>query len=448
MTRIHSAADYVHQTRYNRQNLSGGGLDWSNQPTLYKTYSRVEAVPLPRQLTLPRVPALTVLQGKTVRSPQALNLTRLAEILFMGYGFTHQVEYGSETFLYRSAPSAGALYPSEIYLAARDLDDLPDGLYHYSLTDFSLVRLRSGPLPGDMPGPALILTNIFFRSAWKYKDRAFRYCLLDMGHLAENLMLALSATGIGAELVTDFDDDRPNTYLGVDPHREAAMALILLGTNSAVHRDAGGVVPDDPPQAEPEAKHPDLPPIIPRIADLTAERLAGGSGRDLTWPDLKEVDLPNIGNRTEDAPTLVQAMQNRRSRRNFRARTSSPDDLAEILAASLIADAGRMVNVGCVISEIDGLSDGYYVFNSLSGRIGLHKGGFLTPALSGAALGQEWFSRAAVTLVFTAPLARLEQELGPRALRLAFLTAGRIGQRAYLAAEALGWGACGVGAFF
>ena len=68
--------------------------------------------------------------------------------------------------------------------------------------------------------------------------------------------------------------------------------------------------------------------------------------------------------------------------------------------------------------------------------------------LSKTALNQDWLGRANLVLAVSAPLERLERSIGPRAFRLAYLAAGRLGQRAYLAAEAMDWGCCGVGAFF
>ena len=211
---LDSVVDYLHQTVYDRSSMGEGGLDWSTKPETYKTYPDTDLKSLPRELSLPKVGSTLSLLGQAVRSPQPLDMVGLANLLFMANGFTSQTDYGREIFLYRSAPSAGALYPVEIYLSALGIEGLEDGLYHYSIMDFALTRLRSGPPPAGCPGPALILTSLYFRSAWKYRNRAYRYCLLDCGHVAENLMLVAPTLGFKADFQVDFDDRLINGYLG------------------------------------------------------------------------------------------------------------------------------------------------------------------------------------------------------------------------------------------
>ena len=70
------------------------------------------------------------------------------------------------------------------------------------------------------------LTAIFFRSAWKYRARAYRYHLLDTGHVAENLILALKASKLPFSVTYDFDDGTVNRLLGLDDQKEVALAII------------------------------------------------------------------------------------------------------------------------------------------------------------------------------------------------------------------------------
>ncbi|MEW6263915.1 MAG: SagB family peptide dehydrogenase [Thermodesulfobacteriota bacterium] len=446
-TGLDSAAQYHRLTRYSRLSLSGGGLDWSNQPSLYKAYPEAERVDLPRDLVLPKAPAQLILAGRAARSPQPLNLTVLADLLFMAYGFTAKTYHGSEAFLYRSAPSAGALYPVEIYLAARGVTGLADGLYHYSLLDFSLTMLRPGPPPAEINAPALLLTALFFRGAWKYRDRAFRYCLLDAGHTAENLLLAGAALGLNAELRTEFDDAALLDYLGLDGKKEAPLALVGLG-ESTPPGVSGAEPGPGPPSAADVAPRETVFELISAAAALTAAPLSGGGLTDLCFSRGPEVTLPPPDWEGFEGLSLVQALQRRRSRRNFRPKTLPRSELARALDLIAGPDVGRPVNLGFTSNEVQDLSDGYYLAGRDDDKLRRHKSGFLGPALASAALDQEWLGRANLVLVLTAPLARLEEGLGPRSLRLAYLAAGRLGQRAYLAAEVLDWGCCGVGAFY
>lgn len=422
-------------------------MDPKNRPNPDKVYPGAQSVALPRDLVLPRAEARPALRGDLIRRPQPLNLASLAGLLFMAYGFTDRVELGSEVFLYRSAPSAGALYPTEIYLAAREIDGLDDGLYHYSLTDFALTRLRQGVPPKGVPAPALILTSLFFRSAWKYLDRAFRYCLLDTGHVAENINLAGPLLGLDTMFSPAFDDDLISNYLGLDRDREAPLGLVRLGP--APEDPARDSSLTGPPASEPIARREDVFDLVASAARLTAAPLAQAQGMDLAWTQSAQIGLPDPDWEGFESPTLVQVLQKRRSRRNFKPRTVLRNELVRFL--DLVVPPGLediRINIGFLTNEVQDLADGFYHFRLKDRSLERHKGGFLGPGLALSALSQDWLGRANLTLVLTAPLERLEESLGPRALRLAYMDAGRIGQRAYLAAEAFGWGCCGVGAFF
>ena len=422
-------------------------MDPKNRPSPDKIYPGTQSVALPRDLVLPRAEARLALKGDLIRSPQPLNLASLAGLLFMAYGFTDRVELGSEVFLYRSAPSAGALYPTEIYLAAQEIKGLDDGLYHYSLTDFALTRLRQGVPPAGVPAPALILAGLFFRSAWKYLDRAFRYCLLDTGHVAENINLAGPVLGLDTRFTPAFDDDLITGYLGLDRDREAPLGLVRLGP--APEGSAKTSPLTGPPVSEPIARREEVFDLVASAARLTAAPLAQAQGIDMAWPRGSQIDLPAPDWEGFESPTLVQVLQKRRSRRNFKPRAVLRNELARLL--DLVVTPGLediRVNIGFLTNEVQDLADGFYHFRVKDRGLERHKGGFLGPGLALSAFSQDWLGRANLIFVLTAPLERLEEALGPRALRLAYLDAGRIGQRAYLAAEAFGWGCCGVGAFF
>ncbi|MFH1136701.1 MAG: SagB/ThcOx family dehydrogenase [Pseudomonadota bacterium] len=446
---LEQAFQYQRRTVYSHAGASGGAMDWSNKPTPYKTYPQAVQIPLPRDLTLPKAPARAVLKDQLAPPRRPLSLTALSNLLFMAYGFTSKVDYGPEVFLYRSAPSAGALYPVEIYLAARGIEGLADGLYHFSVIDFSLELLQAG-VPEGLPAPALILTGIFFRSAWKYRDRAFRYCLLDAGHAAENFVLAGRTMGLNPLFTAEFDDRLINAGLNLDPAREAALAVIRL--DGEIELPTSGEIPafspDRFPLAEATAPHEQIFDLIAEAVRLTSTPLHRSAQPSPERSEGVIMTMPEPDWSGFEGPSLVGAMQNRRSRRNFTPKAVSREQLVKLLDLMQTSDPRRTPNLGFVSNHVADVPDGYYHCRERSHNLACRRKGFFNPALADAALSQDWLGRAMVTLVLTADLGRLEQEFGPRALRLAYLEAGRIGQRAYLAAEVLGWGCCGVGAFF
>ena len=445
MSEFQKASDYQRLTMYRPDTMSGGGMDWSNRPELYKSYPSAEQIALPRELNLPRADAWTALNGGFKRPPAPLNLDTLARLLFMAYGFTNQVTYGTEMYLYRSAPSAGALYPVDIYVAARDIEGLEDGLYHYSVIDFALTRLRRGAPPSNIPAPGLILTGLFFRSAWKYMKRAFRYCLLDAGHAAENIRLAGEALGLQPQVSADFHDREVNQYLGLDDQREITLAVVQLG--DAAPAGVLAPVPAEPvPSAAPVAQREDLFDEIIQVARITAEPLTAPPS-EFPWPSDHAVSPPAPNWADFSGPTLVKVLQERRSRRNFKPQTVTQQELARLLDMVVTPQTNRAFKLGLVLNEVQDMPDGLYFVNAPEPELVISQRGFISPSLAMAALGQDWVGRANVIMVAIAPLDQLEQQYGSRSLRVAYLEAGRLGQKAYLAAETMGWGCCGVGAF-
>lgn len=141
----------------------------------------------------------------------------------------------------RTAPSAGALYPIETYVAVDRVEGIEPGLYHVDVRKQALEPIRIGSVAGDVMLAGLgqdflrtapvvfILTGFFQRTRWKYHQRHYRYVCWEAGHIAQNVYLAAEATGLGACVVGAFLDTTLNTLLGVDGREEAALGLIAVG---------------------------------------------------------------------------------------------------------------------------------------------------------------------------------------------------------------------------
>jgi len=144
---------------------------------------------------------------------------------------------------FRTAPSAGALYPVETYVAAARVDGVASGLYHWELPEerLALVEARNDVaeaaaaacLGQEMVARApatFIWSAVWGRSARKYGDRALRYAYLDAGHLAQNLHLAAESLGLGACMIGAFLDDEMNALVGVDGEEEAVVYAACVGS--------------------------------------------------------------------------------------------------------------------------------------------------------------------------------------------------------------------------
>lgn len=141
----------------------------------------------------------------------------------------------------RAAPSAGALYPLEIYLIAWNIAGLDSGLYHYCVVPHCLEQLKTGDfaklaceyaMADDISATAsalFVVTAIFQRTMIKYQDRGYRFALLEAGHLAQNMCLMSAAMNLGILPIGAFLDDEVNLLLGLDGVNETALYPLAVG---------------------------------------------------------------------------------------------------------------------------------------------------------------------------------------------------------------------------
>ena len=238
------AEDYGRQfqdrSKYDRNSMEPHILDWENQPSVYKEYpgspeTGLLAPAFPQNIDLKEV----ISRRRSVRTfaKKAVTLQQLSTMLWASAGITKR----TANFAFRAAPSAGALYPIETYLVVNNVEGLEPGLYHYSVRKHVLQQLRKGELGKAAAAAALdqniaagaavdfIWTAVFQRSAWKYRQRAFRYVYLDCGHIAGQLSLAAVALNLGSCNIAAIYDGEMNALLGVDGEEESVLYMCCVG---------------------------------------------------------------------------------------------------------------------------------------------------------------------------------------------------------------------------
>lgn len=467
---IHTAAGYHRRTSYRRGALTPHMLDWANQPRRTKTYPDLQKVPLPADTAIPHTDYASLVTGVRTMHDDGVaqpDLAALSAVLRLTHTVTARSLHGGQPFYYRSVASAGALYPFELYLAVHQAEGLEAGLYHFDPFDFSLTRLRLGRLPIIPPVPdgtaaTFYVSGIFFRSAWKYRSRAYRYVLLDAGHLLENLRLALLALGLPFFIQLDFDDHQAATLLGLDPSREVCLACVHL---TAVNAAPAG----DPPAVEPlSAAVVAASSVSDNILDYAAIRkihqagmqMAGASAADRAetvrptaqpaghW---QPVSMPPAAT----GPDHARVLQQRRSRRNFVPEPLARNDLMALMTlltassgAGLPGDQRSVLLPGCLIGAGQPVPAGVYLLDVRRRQLGRVAAGDLMAPMAAACLDQMWLKNAAMHLLFMSDPAALDRNWGARGYRYAMIEAGRLGQQAYLAATFMGLGACGIGAIY
>ena len=476
---IKSALEYHRITSYQRHDMRPHFLDWNNTPRTYKVYPDLSTVVLKSTGAGPRKSIWDLLESKTETDPKSqIDITTLSDVLWLSYTLTAKRQMGSQTMYYRSVPSAGALYPTELYICSHHIEDLEPGVYYYDIHGFSLKQLRSGnyaPLmladqnaasSGDVAA-TILLSGIFFRSSWKYRTRAFRYVTLDTGHLLENVVLALNLFKLPHTVSYEFTDDRLNQLIGVDGKREACFVCIQLYDQS-------------------ESDRPGLDRKTQDSVSLTREVLAASRVSEREREDETITTIYELGSIIQDKspdkrlaqvtdqafldsfsitvprssdPIIphVKTVLKRRSIRTYESDLYPRHRLMQLLTLLWrpISTESRPNNaddsniaIGFLANNVADIEPGFYLLDQADRQCNLVKPGNLIPQMAAVCLDQDWLRQAPLHFLFMSNLEQLEGCWGPRGYRYCMIDAGRLGQRLYLGATAMGDGCCGIGALY
>ncbi len=397
---------YYRQTIHTWQSVrSGRGMDWDLQPKVFKYYPH-EFAPVP----LDQLPALH-------------------DFLQYSCGLTAKKVYPGGTYSLRANPSAGALYPCELYLQARGLSGLTGGIYHFEPSSGNLRLLHTLAAEEGIEGYynsadtaydlVLLISAIYYRSSWKYGSRALRYCLLDSGHFMGAVEAAAWIQGRSCSLVTRFDRKQVQDDFGFE-NQELPMVMVTCGEGRGQ-----------------QVVRPDM--NLPFIS---------GSGSFVGDPVIESA-FQEMGESSECRPgtagtpytagpnDLAEAVLHRRSIRSFTGKPITVDEFEKVLhaaAAGLAIDCDEPLRLFVVVNRVEGMEPGLY-----SGDGHCRRSGDFSQLAGYLCLEQALGSESAAT-VFLVGDCRNYLPL--------MLKAGLIGQRIYLASTLLGLGCSGIGAFY
>ena len=232
---------FQQKSKYIRNNLPRHHLDWLKKPDSFKTYPDLKKtfrLPDPEfNMKIEFWKVLLNRQSTRKFKNEPIALDQLSLLLFGMTGLTRI--YPQVAF--RTVPSAGGLYPIEVYPAINNVENCQQGIYHYNIKEHSLELLKEGDCRVDIAKACLdqkiaynsavnfIWTALIKRSEWKYLQRCYRYIYMDAGHIGQNFYLIAEALGLGACTIGAIYDDELNNLLGIDGVQETAIYVGVVG---------------------------------------------------------------------------------------------------------------------------------------------------------------------------------------------------------------------------
>jgi SagB-type dehydrogenase family enzyme len=452
-------------------------LDWANMPDPFRHYEGVPVLDLPADPPALEALALPVAVAQASRPllplpspggrchtddgamPASDGATFLSQLLFYSAAISASKRVPSTGYRYalRVNPSSGNLHPTEFHFLTRGLKDWSDGLYHYRPSAHMAEQRALGELEINLPASSapivFVLTSIAWREAWKYRDRAYRYCLHDIGHAWQALALAARAMGCDSHATGHFPDDEVAQICRL--HEDEWPMLIVEIRNVPVREPATSEIAWYGGQANRLSNEITAYPRLDGIHEATkltglvcpcisaAEAAPSGSG---------EIKLPRPASSTL---SFGEVVRRRRSALDFQGGTKSMSlaQLSTILDAGtgpLIADfsRARFIQLYLYAHRVNGLEPGVYKLWPEREELERIKTGDQRVAAAGLSLGQDLAGNACVAFSMIGDLERAARAHGDRGYRYVHFEAGAIGHRMYLAGEALGLGATGIGAFY
>ncbi len=522
MDHLKIAFDYHEHTKHhrNRYAASPSYLDWANQPDPFRRY---EGATLHRLILAgeSQSPTYDDLFRPRAIAPQPVNLATISALFEFSLALSAWKEYGGSRWALRINPSSGNLHPTEGYLVAGPIEGMHDApaVYHYAPKEQALERRCSfdlchcsvsnavGPQTGaflvdetNMPLPwheggfLVGLTSIHWREAWKYGERAYRYCQHDAGHALAAVSIAAAMLGWNARLL-DCDDARIAALLGLD--RDSDFKAADREHPDLLLRIAPGF-------SEPRAQaHGQVPSVhtnwqIPR--GVWSGRANPLSSEHTDWPIIGEVanacfrhnaspldesnaTFPPPIEPARSATSATQIIRQRRSAVAFDGQTSITADQFFLMLDRTLPRADRppwntfppptCVHLALFVHLVEGLPKGLYMFIRNPRKLAelrsacdptfawtkpdrcpdgfplyLLKAGDARRVAMQISCGQGIAGASAFSLGMIAEFETPVREHGAWVYRRLFWETGVIGQVLYLEAEAARVRATGIGCYF
>lgn len=396
---------------YNSIRTNPNRVNWNNPPNKFKFYS------------------------KDYKRVDLNSQNKNYNFLYLISGISAKKTYPDVEYYLRINPSAGALYPNELYFQVRNVSGFEDGIYHLEVASSSAVLLQKLELNEgieellelsySVDGFIFFVSSLYFRSSWKYKNRGFRYCLLDAGHLIGTIEASSYLFDKDFELIYDFSKEKLNEFFSFD-EKEFFTSIVIAGKKQ---------------QNKKEKFSLSLPTldgasyIEENISFFEKNKLVEMAYKDsLKIVDKKAQEKSAIFNFQKQR--LQDTIFKRRSIREFTKQSISKLEFESIMGVvnqEIKSDCDEQVDIYYTINRVEGMILGLYKNGEL------HRTGDFNSKAGYLCLEQDLGTSSAVTFFLTSK-GKNYQEL--------YQKAGLLGHRLYIASNYLDIGCSGIGAYY
>ena len=464
---------YHQRTKHRADGYARGPetLDWDAQPDPWRTWQGTSQIRLPLVSDGVAAP-YAALTGQAPVAPAPLTVVSVAALMELSFGLSAWKEIGPDRWAVRCNPSSGNLHPTEAYVIVRDVPGLPDGVHHYDSSAHALAHRCAAVHSG---GRLWIgLSSIHWRETWKYGERAFRYCQLDIGHAVGALEAAAAVLGwrpipldqLGSATTASLiGTDRVGDFSGAE-HEEAELILAIeTGRSSETH--ANRLIPGAVTGWHGKADRLDPHSIY-------------------SWPIIADVAVASRGKHTHDhigaaarvpsspapAARAATVILGRRSAQRYDRNYTMPLECFVRILDACRPGPSSSLDLVLFVHSVEGVDPGLYALPRDNAAAQANLRAALDPtflweplamlpdefplqrlvladsrkAIRALTCHQAIAADACMTLCLLSDFAPLI-EADPWRYRELHREAGRLGQRLYLEAEAAGLSGTGIGCF-
>lgn len=464
---VKSFAEFYHnETKYSPESIAKKSkpIDWTKQPMPFKDYPKAKKIDLAKYISR------KYKEHFPEETDEVKSIKAISELLYYTNGVTAIVPYATPLLL-RAAPSAGGLYPTEIYLVTNNYKGLENGLYNFQVKNHSLSYFWEENIWNKLKeicfnhnsfeesSVAIIFTGIFERSAFRYQERAYRRILLDTGHILGNIITYSPFVSKYSNLIGSFNDNALADLLWLDKDEEAPLAVITLSDKKLVNNktaspsaintgiyNKNNLIRDfhdfSKIEEEKEVFQQDKKENI-KLSLSFAQKI---EPKELEWENkLKDIILLRRSTRAYDSDKKI-----------------SKEDFEKILSFTYHYEQYEnqnfdikpdffdtsIIETYIAITNVEGLEEGCYHYSPDKKELRQIRFKNFNKELGYLCLGQDLGKDAGFVIFHTVDLPKAVEKYGERAYRYLHLDSGNLGQRLNLACIKLDLGVSGIGGFF